>query len=188
MQALGELSYSFIAGMINENVGNKGQKYFPLVFSIFFFVLLGNLIGMIPGMFTFTSHIIVTFTLAMIVISFVTILGFMIHGVKFFRILAPEGVPVPLLILMAPIELFSYLSRPVSLSVRLFANMMGGHVVMKVFAGFASILGAYHILASFAPIALNIALTGLEIVVAIIQAYVFTVLTCVYLNDAVHLH
>jgi F-type H+-transporting ATPase subunit a len=184
MQAIGELSYSFIAGMIDGNVGSKGQKYFPFVFSIFFFVLLGNLLGMVPGMFTCTSHIIVTFTLATIVFLFVTILGFILHGLTFFTLFVPKGLPIYLAPLLIPIELISYLSRPVSLAIRLFANMMAGHTMMKVFAGFAAMLGIYGI----APIAVNVILTGFEIVIAILQAYVFTILTCVYLNDAVHLH
>ncbi|GHT97274.1 ATP synthase subunit a [Alphaproteobacteria bacterium] len=184
MQALGEMSYNLIAGLIDDNVGSKGQKYFPFVFSVFFFVLFGNLVGMIPYMFTFTSHIIVTFTLAMIVFLFVTILGFVKHGAKFFGILAPKGLPPFLFPLLVPIELISYLSRPVSLAVRLFANMMAGHTMMKVFAGFAVMLGAFGI----APILVNALLTGFEIVIAILQAYVFTILTCVYLNDAIHLH
>lgn len=183
-QAFVELSYSLIAEMIDNNVGNRGQKYFPFVFSIFFFVLFGNLLGMVPYMFTFTSHIIATFTLAMLVFLFVTVLGFVIHGVKFFGRFAPKGLPVFLLPLLIPIELISYLSRPLSLAVRLFANMMAGHTMMKVFAGFAAMLGIFGI----APIAVNVVLTGFEIVIAILQAYVFTILTCVYLNDAIHLH
>ena len=184
LQALVELSYELVAGMIETNVGKKGLQYFPFVFSVFFFVLFGNLIGMIPYMFTYTSHIIVTFTLAMVVFLFVTILGFVKHGMKFFSIFAPKGLPVFLFPLLVPIEMISYLSRPVSLAVRLFANMMAGHTMMKVFAGFAAMLGVY----GFAPILVNVILTGFEIVIAMLQAYVFTILTCVYLNDAVHLH
>ncbi|MDR2794289.1 MAG: F0F1 ATP synthase subunit A [Holosporaceae bacterium] len=184
MQALSEIAYYFIAGLIDENIGSKGQKYFPFVFSIFLFILFGNLVGMIPYMFTYTSHIIVTFTLAMIVFLFVTILGFVRHGLKFFRILAPEGVPTLLLPLLVPVELISYLSRPISLSIRLFANMMAGHTMMKVFAGFAVMLGMYGV----APIAVNAVLTGFEIAISMLQAYIFTILTCVYLNDAVYLH
>jgi F-type H+-transporting ATPase subunit a len=184
MQALGELSYKFIASTIDSNIGMKGQQYFSFVFSIFFFILLGNLLGMIPYMFTFTSHIIVTFTLAMIVFLLVTILGFVKHGLKFFRLFAPEGIPVWLMPLLVPIEMVSYLSRPISLSIRLFLNMMSGHMIMKVFAGFAAILGIY----SFIPIAISIILTGFEIAVALLQAYIFTLLTCIYLNDAIHLH
>ena len=184
LQALVELSYELVAGMIETNVGKKGLQYFPFVFSVFFFVLFGNLIGMIPYMFTYTSHIIVTFTLAMVVFLFVTILGFIKHGIKFFTIFAPKGLPAFLFPLLVPIEMISYLSRPVSLAVRLFANMMAGHTMMKVFAGFAAMLG----ILGFAPILVNVILTGFEIVIAMLQAYVFTILTCVYLNDAVHLH
>ena len=184
MQALVELSYELVAGMIDTNVGRKGLQYFPFVFSIFFFILFGNLIGMIPYAFTYTSHIIVTFTLAMIVFMFVTILGFIRHGIHYFSIFAPKGLPTFLLPLLAPIEMISYLSRPVSLAVRLFANMMAGHTMMKVFAGFAAMLGIWGI----APILVNVILTGFEIVIAILQSYVFTILTCVYLNDAVNLH
>ena len=184
MQAFVELSYSLIAEMIDSNIGNKGQKYFPFVFSVFFFVLLGNLLGMIPYMFAFTSHIIATFTIAMVVFLFVTILGFVLHGTKFLRRFAPRGLPVFLLPLLIPIELISYLSRPISLAVRLFANMMAGHTMIKIFAGFTAMLG----ILGFAPIAVNVILTGFEIVVSILQAYVFTILTCVYLNDAIHLH
>ena len=184
MQALIEISYNLVASLIDSNIGEKGQRYFPFVFSIFFFILFGNLIGMIPYMFTYTSHIIVTFTLAMIVFMFVTLLGFVRHGLKFFSIFVPHGLPWYLFPVVAPIEMISYLSRPISLSVRLFANMMAGHTMMKVFAGFAAMLGVW----GFAPIAVNIILTGFEIVIAMIQAYIFTILTCVYLNDAVNLH
>ncbi len=184
MQALIEMSYNLIAGLIDSNIGEKGRRYFPFVFSIFFFILFGNLIGMIPYMFTYTSHIIVTFTLAMVVFMFVTLLGFVRHGLKFFSIFVPHGLPWYLFPVVAPIEMISYLSRPISLSVRLFANMMAGHTMMKVFAGFAAMLGIW----GFAPIAVNVILTGFEIVIAMIQAYIFTILTCVYLNDAVNLH
>jgi F-type H+-transporting ATPase subunit a len=184
MQALAEIAYRFIADTIGNNVGADGQKYFPFVFSIFLFVLFGNLFGMIPYAFTFTSHIIATFTLAMIVFLFVTILGFVNHGVKFLRIFAPSGVSVGLLCFLVPIELISYFSRPISLSVRLFANMMAGHTMMKVFAGFVVMLNVFGV----APLAVNVLLTGFEIVVSLLQAYIFTILTCVYLNDAVHLH
>ena len=184
LQALIEMSYNLVAGLIDSNIGEKGQRYFPFVFSIFFFVLFGNLIGMIPYMFTYTSHIIVTFTLAMVVFMFVTLLGFALHGLKFLSIFVPHGLPWYLFPVVAPIEMISYLSRPISLSVRLFANMMAGHTMMKVFAGFAAMLGVW----GFAPIVVNIILTGFEIVIAMIQAYIFTILTCVYLNDAVNLH
>lgn len=184
LQAFIEIIHNFIAGTIKDNTGTAGLKYFPFVFSIFFFVLLGNLLGMVPYMFTFTSHIIVTFTLAMIVFLFVTILGIVLHGFHFFSLFMPKGVSLLLAPVLVPIEMISYLARPISLSVRLFANMMAGHVVMKVFAGFVVMMGVFGI----APMALNVVLTGLEIIIALLQAYIFTLLTCVYLNDAVNLH
>ena len=179
-----EISYNLVSNLVSENVGKEGLKYFPFVFSVFLFVLFGNILGMVPYMFTFTSHIIVTFTLAMIVILFVTILGVVLHGVKFFTIFVPKGVPLFLSPFLVPIEIISYMSRPVSLAVRLFANMMAGHTMMKVFAGFAVMLGSLGVV----PILANVVLTGFEIIIAMLQAYVFTILTCVYLNDAVHLH
>ena len=184
LQAFIEMMYELVAGMITGNAGTDGLKYFPFVFSIFFFVLFGNLLGMIPYMFTFTSHIIVTFTLAMIVFLFVTILGIVLHGFHFFSLFMPKGVSIFLAPILIPVEMISYMSRPISLSVRLFANMMAGHTMMKVFAGFVAMLGILGI----APIAVNVILTGFEVVISMLQAYIFTVLTCVYLNDAVHLH
>ena len=148
------------------------------------FILFGNLFGMIPYSFTFTSHIIVTLALAMGVFIFVTILGFVKHGVKFFRFFVIPGLPIYMLPLLIPIEIISYLSRPISLSVRLFANMLAGHTLLKVFAGFVSALGIFGIL----PLVFIIALTGLEILIAFLQAYVFAILTCLYINDALHLH
>jgi F-type H+-transporting ATPase subunit a len=183
-QAFIEILYTLVADLIETNVGQKGQRYFPFVFSIFLFVLFGNLVGLIPYMFTFTSHIIATFTVAMIVFLFITILGFSLHGMRFFSLFAPGGVPKFLLPLLVPVEMISYLTRPISLAVRLFANMMAGHTMMKVFAGFVVMTGVWGI----APIAVNVILTGFEVVVAVLQAYIFTILTCVYLNDAVHLH
>jgi F-type H+-transporting ATPase subunit a len=184
LQSVCELSYQLIANLIDNNIGTKGQKYFPFVFSIFLFILFGNLIGMVPYMFTFTSHIIVTFALAMVVFLFVTVLGIVNHGMKFFTLFTPKGLPTFLLPIIVPIELISYISRPISLAIRLFANMMAGHTMMKVFAGFAAMLG----LLGIAPIAVNVILTGFEAVIAVLQAYVFAILTCVYLNDAIHLH
>lgn len=183
-QAVSEIAYNLIASMLRDNVGKTGIRYFPFVFSIFFFVLFGNLIGLIPYMFTYTSHIIVTFSLAMLVFVFITVLGFVLHGIKFLKMFAPSGVPTVLKFLLVPIELISYFSKPISLSVRLFANMMAGHTMMKVFASFCVMLGIFGI----APMVVNIALTGFEILIACLQAYVFTVLTCLYIHDAVHLH
>ena len=182
-QSLAELSYEFIAGMIDENVGHEGREYFTFIFTLFLFILLGNLLGMIPYGFTFTSHIIVTFALAATVFIGVTIIGFAKHGVGFLRLFVPSGVPIFLLPLIVMIELVSYLTRPVSLSVRLFANMMAGHTMLKVFAGFVISLG---LLAGWAPLAFVVALTGLELLIAFLQAYVFAILSCIYLHDAMH--
>lgn len=183
-QALAELCYEFVANLIRDTVGNEGRKYFPFVFSIFMFILVGNMLGMVPYSFTFTSHIAVTFAMAMVVFVGVTILGFAKHGIKFFSFFVPPGVPVWMWPLMIPIEVISYLSRPVSLAMRLFANMLAGHTLLKVFAGFVPALGAAGIL----PLAFVGALTGLEFLIAFLQAYVFAILTCLYINDALHLH
>ncbi|HSE78867.1 MAG TPA: F0F1 ATP synthase subunit A [Alphaproteobacteria bacterium] len=185
MQSMAEMSYEFIANMLQETVGSAGRRYFPFVFTLFMFILFCNLLGMVPYTFTVTSHIIVTFALALVVFIGVTIIGFARHGVAFLRFFVPHGVPVALLPLLVPIEILSYLIRPVSLSVRLFANMMAGHTMLKVFAGFVVALG---VLLGWAPLAFVVALTGLEIGIAFLQAYVFTILTCLYLNDAVHMH
>ena len=183
-QSLIELIYEFVANLVQEQVGEKGKRYFPLIFTLFSFLLVCNLIGMIPYSFTFTSHIIVTLALAMGVFIFVTVLGFVKHGVKFFGFFVIPGLPIYMLPLLIPIEVISYLSRPISLSVRLFANMLAGHTLLKVFAGFVSALGFFGIL----PLVFIIALTGLEILIAFLQAYVFAILTCLYINDALHLH
>jgi len=183
-QSMVELSYEFIAGLLRDNVGSEGRKYFPFVFSLFMFIFFANLLGLMPYAFTFTSHIIVTFVLAMIVFIGVTIIGFARHGAHFLSFFVPSGVPSVVLILMVPIEIISYLSRPICLSVRLFANMTAGHILMKVFAGFIIPLGVLGI----APFVVDVALVGFELLVAFLQAYVFAVLTCLYLNDAIHLH
>ena len=189
-QSAAEMSYEFIANLVRDNVGDEGKKYFPFVFAIFMFVLFGNMLGMIPYTFTFTSHIIVTFGLAAVVFILVTVLGLVLHGAKFFTLFVPHGVPLALMPLVVPIELISYLSRPMSLSVRLFANMLVGHMMMKVFAGFAIMLGAleFGFLVGWIPLGVVVALTGFELLVAALQAYVFTILTCLYLHDAIHLH
>ena len=184
LQVASELGFNFISSLINDTIGKEGKKYFPLVFALFMFILFGNLFGMIPYSFTFTSHIIVTLALAMGVFIFVTVLGFIKHGVKFFGFFVIPGLPIYMLPLLIPIEVISYLSRPISLSVRLFANMLAGHTLLKVFAGFVSALGSFGIL----PLVFIIALTGLEILIAFLQAYVFAILTCLYINDALHLH
>ncbi|MDA0661410.1 MAG: F0F1 ATP synthase subunit A [Proteobacteria bacterium] len=184
LQAAVEISYEFIANLLRDTVGNQGRSYFPFVFTLFMFVLIGNLLGMTPYSFTFTSHIIVTFAMAAVVFIGVTILGFAKHGLHFFSFFVPPGTPLPLYPLLIPIEVISYLSRPISLSVRLFANMLAGHTLLKVIAGFIGLLGA----AGVVPLVFVVALTGLEILIAFLQAYVFAILTCLYINDALHLH
>jgi F-type H+-transporting ATPase subunit a len=184
MQLISEMSYNFIAQLINDTIGDQGKKYFPFVFSLFMFVLVGNMLGMIPYSFTFTSHIIVTFALAAIVFIGVTFLGFAKHGLRFFSFFVVPGLPWYMLPILIPIEVISYLARPISLSVRLFANMLAGHTLLKVFAGFVLPLGFVGVV----PLAFIVALTGLEILIAFLQAYVFAILTCMYINDAIHLH
>jgi len=183
-QSMAELSYVFIANLLKDTVGPEGRPYFPFIFTIFMFVLFGNLWGMVPYSFTFTSHIIVTFTMALFIFIGVTLIAIAKHKLHFFSFFMPPGVPMYMAPLLIPIEIISYLSRPISLSVRLFANMLAGHTLMKVFAGFIVALGA----AGAAPWLFVVALTGLEIVIAFLQAFVFTILTCLYLNDALHLH
>ena len=183
-QSMAELSYEFVAGLLKETVGNEGRRYFPWIFTLFMFILFGNLLGMIPSAFTFTSHIVVTFAMALVVFLFVTLLAVFKHRIRFFSFFVPPGAPKLMWPLLIPIEVISYLSRPVSLSVRLFANMLAGHTLLKVFAGFVVALGA----AGVVPLLFIVALTGLEILIAFLQAYVFTILTCLYINDALHLH
>jgi F-type H+-transporting ATPase subunit a len=188
-QSMAELSYEFVANMLRDTVGNDGRKYFPFVFSIFMFILFGNMLGMIPYSFTFASHIIVTFALAAVVFVGVTVLGFAKHGLHFCSFFLPSGVHWSLWWLMIPIEIISYLSRPISLAVRLFANLTAGHTMLKVFAGFVVSLGAAGLLpVAVLPLIFVVALTGLEFLIAFLQAYVFTILTCFYINDALHLH
>ncbi len=191
LQSLGEASYEFIQGMVTEQIGSEGKKYFPFVFAIFMFVLFGNLLGMLPYSFTFTSHIAVTLTLALIVFVTVTVIALMRHGMHFFSYFFPEGAPVWLAPIIIPVEVISYFSRVVSLSVRLFANMVAGHVMLKVFATFVVLLGSLGAVGPFVavlPLSVNIALVGFEFLVAFLQAYVFAILTSIYLHDAVHLH
>jgi len=185
MQLISEMSYTFVAKMINDTAGSKAKPFFPFIFTLFMFVLFCNMIGMLPYSFTVTSHIIITFILAAIIFIGVTILGFVKHGIKYLELFVPKGVPIVLLPLIVVIEIISYLSRPVSLSVRLFANMMAGHTMLKVFGGFVVSLG---LLGGWLPLGFSVALTGLEILVAFLQAYVFAILTCIYLNDALNLH
>lgn len=183
-QSMAELAYEFVATLLDDTVGKEGKRYFPIVFTIFMFVLFGNLLGMVPYSFAFTSHIIVTFALAIAVFIGVTILAIVRHGFHFARFFVPPGVSVALWPLLIPIEIISYLSRPISLSVRLFANMLAGHTLLKVFAGFVFALGFAGVL----PLAFVVALSALEFLIAFLQAYVFTILTCLYINDALHLH
>jgi F-type H+-transporting ATPase subunit a len=192
VQALAETAYDFVHDLVVGQVGEEGAKYFPFVFSLFMFILVGNLLGMLPYAFTFTSHIAVTFALAMLVFLVVTVIALSIHGTHFFSYFFPEGAPKLLAPLIIPIEIISYLSRPVSLAVRLFANMVAGHVMLKVFATFVVMIGGaagiFGIFGAALPLAVNVALIGFELLVAFLQAYVFAILTCIYLHDAVHLH
>ena len=185
MQLVAEMFYTFVAKMISDTAGSKAKPYFPFIFSLFMFVLFCNMVGMLPYSFTVTSHIIVTLIMALFIFIAVTLIGFYKHGFKYLSIFVPSGVPVILLPLITIIEIISYLSRPVSLSVRLFANMMAGHTMLKVFGGFVVSLG---VLGGWLPLSFSVALTGLEILVAFLQAYVFAILTCIYLNDALNLH
>ena len=191
LQSTAEVLYDYIASMVRENLGEEGMKYFPWIFSIFIFILTLNLIGMIPGNFTVTSHIIVTFALAVMVWISVTLIGFAKHGFGYLKLFVPSGVPLWLMPVIIPIELISYFIRPISHSVRLFANMMAGHTMLKVFAGFVVGLGSVGGIASLggiAPLGFMVAFTGLEFLVAFLQALIFTVLTCIYLNDALNMH
>jgi F-type H+-transporting ATPase subunit a len=189
MQSISEMSYEFVASMLRDAAGSQGMRFFPLVFSLFMFVLVANLLGMFPYFFTVTSHIIVTFALAMLVIGTVVVYGFMKHGLGFLKLFVPSGVPAAIVPLIVVIELISFLSRPISLSVRLFANMLAGHITLKVFAGFITAMGAMGALGvagAILPLLMTVAITALEFLVAFLQAYVFAVLTCMYLNDALH--
>ncbi len=185
IQLLTELSYTLVSKMISDTAGSKAKPYFPFIFSLFMFVLFCNMLGMLPYSFTVTSHIIVTFALAAVIFLGVTIIGFINHGIGYLKLFIPSGVPLFLLPLIIIIEIISYLSRPVSLSVRLFANMMAGHTMLKVFGGFVISLG---IIGGWLPLSFTVALTGLEILIAFLQAYVFAILTCIYLNDALNLN
>lgn len=184
VQSVAELLYEVTANMIRENVGSDGRKYFPFIFTLFMFLLFGNVLGLIPGSFTYTSHLVVTFALAAVIFVAVTVIGFIKHGFGYLRLFFPHGAPLWTAVILVPIELVSYLSRPVSLSVRLFANMLVGHTLLKVMGGFVVMLG----IAGVLPLALLVGITALELLVAILQAYVFTILSCIYLADALHLH
>ena len=185
LQATAELLYEFVAGMVKDNTGQEGMRYFPFVFSLFLFILFGNVMGLFPYAFTFTSHIIVTAAMAVFIFLAVTIIGFARHGLHVLTLFVPPGAPLLISIVLVPLEVFSYLIRPVSLSLRLFANMLAGHVLLKVLAGFIITLGMVF---GAIPFIAVFGVTLLEIMVAVIQAYVFALLTCIYLNDAIHLH
>lgn len=184
MQSIAEILYETTANMLRESAGREGREYFPFIFALFSFLLVGNLQGMIPYSFTFTSHIIVTFALALVVWVGTTIIGFMRHGAGFLSFFVPSGAPVWSAPLLVVIELISYLSRPVSLALRLFANMLVGHTLLKTIGGFVFVLG----IAGVVPLAATVAITALEFLVAVLQAYVFAILSCIYLSDALHLH
>jgi F-type H+-transporting ATPase subunit a len=188
-QSMAELSYEFVANTVRSSAGSEGMKFFPLVFSLFMFIMVSNMIGIIPYTFTVSSHIIVTVALALLVFFTVLVYGFYKNGLKFFNLFVPKGVPIVILPLVVLIEIISFLSRPVSHSVRLFANMLAGHITLKVFASFVTMLGAFGVAGwagAVLPLALTVALTALELLVAFLQAYVFTILTCIYINDAIH--
>ncbi len=183
-QILAELSYEFIARLVSDNIGKDGKPYFSFIFTIFMFVLFGNFLGLLPYSFTFTSHIAVTLSMALVIFVLVTIIAFFKHGIRFFSFFLPAGVPIFLAPLMIVIEVISYFTRPFSLSIRLFANMMAGHTLLKVVGGFVFPLG----ILGFVPLAGLVAITGLELLIAFLQAYIFTILTCIYINDAINLH
>ena len=191
LQGLAEMLYEFVADMVRSNVGNEGKPYFPFIFTLFIFVLFSNLLGLIPYSYTTTSQIVVTFAMSFVIFLGVTIIALVKHGLHFFSFFVPAGAPKVLVPFLAVIEVISYFMRPVSLSVRLFANMLAGHTMLKVFGGLAVMIasaGGAAVAGSLFPLLAIVGLTGLEILVAVLQAYVFTILTCMYLNDALHLH
>jgi F-type H+-transporting ATPase subunit a len=189
VQLVSEMTYEFIADMIRNSAGSEGMKFFPFVFSLFTFILISNMLGMFPYFFTVTSHLIVTVALALLVMSVLIVYGVWKNGFGFLKLFVPSGIPLPILFVVVPIEILSFLSRPISLSLRLFGNMLAGHIILKVFAGFVvslSSLGFLGIFGAILPFGMTVALTGLEFLVGALQAFVFTILTCLYLNDAVH--
>ena len=189
LQSLAEMSYEFVATTVRTTAGTEGMKFFPFVFTLFMFILIMNMMGLIPYSFTVTSHIVITVMLSMLVFLTVIVYGLWKNGLRFFKLFVPSGVPWYILPLVTPIEIMSFLSRPISHSVRLFANMLAGHITLKVFAGFVTLLGGLGIVGwvgAVLPLGLTVALTALEVLVAFLQAYVFTILTCIYLNDAIH--
>ena len=189
LQSVGEMWYGLVDNMVKNVLGEEGKAFFPLVFSLFSFVLVANMLGMFPYFFTVTSHVIVTVALALFVVGLVVVVGITKHGLGWFKLFVPHGVPLAILPVISVIEIISFLSRPISLGLRLFGNMLAGHIVLKVFAGFVVSLGALGgigILGAIAPMFMAVALTALEFLVAFLQAFVFAILTCVYLNDALH--
>ena len=191
LQSVAESAYGFIDDMVLAQIGEEGRRFFPFVFTLFMFILFGNMLGLFPYAFTYTSHISMTFIMAMIVFVLITAVAIALHGKKFLGYFFPEGAPIWLAPIIIPVEIVSYLSRPISLSIRLFANMVAGHVMLKVFATFVVMLaglGAVGPFIAVMPLAINVALIGFEVLVAFLQAYVFAILTCIYLHDAVHLH
>jgi F-type H+-transporting ATPase subunit a len=189
MQSVAELTYELMANTLRNTAGEEGMKFFPFVFSLFMFILFANLVGLIPYAFTVTSHIIITAALALLVFFTVIIYGFWTHGLGWLKLFVPHGIPTFMIPLIVVIELLSFFSRPISHSVRLFANMLAGHITLKLVAGFIGMLGGVGLvgwLAAIAPLALTVALTALEFLVAALQAFVFAILTCIYLNDAIH--
>jgi F-type H+-transporting ATPase subunit a len=189
LQSVAELSYEFVADTLRSSAGSEGMKFFPLVFTLFMFILAVNLLGMIPYAFTVTSHIVITVSLALLVFLTVIVYGFWKNGLRFFKLFVPSGIPIYILPLVTFIEVLSFVSRPISHSVRLFANMLAGHITLKVFGAFVTMLGAAGFLGwlgAVLPLGLTVALTALELLVAFLQAYVFAILTCIYLNDAIH--
>ncbi len=189
LQASAELTFTFLSDMVKTYIGREGIPFFPFIFTLFWFVLMGNLLGLIPYSFTYTSHIAVTFSLAIVAFIAANVAGFRKHGFGLFHLFLPKGIPVFLAPLMIVIELISYLARPFSLSIRLFANMMAGHLILKLFASFSAMLaGSSLAVLGIVPLLLNIGVTGLEFLVAVLQTYVFTLLTCLYINDAINLH
>jgi F-type H+-transporting ATPase subunit a len=189
VQSIAEITYEFIADMVRQSAGEEGMRFFPFVFSLFSFILVLNMFGMIPGFFTVTSHIAVTAVLALLVFFTVIVYGLYKNGLRFFKLFIPSGIPIYIMPLIVLIEVMSFLSRPISHSVRLFANMLAGHITLKVFAGFVVMLSGFGFvgwIGAILPLGLTVALTALEFLVAFLQAYVFAILTCIYLNDALH--
>jgi F-type H+-transporting ATPase subunit a len=190
MQSVAELTYELMANTLRNTAGEEGMKFFPFVFSLFMFILFANLVGLIPYAFTVTSHIIITAALALLVFFTVIIYGFWTHGLGWLKLFVPHGIPTFMIPLIVVIELLSFFSRPISHSVRLFANMLAGHITLKVFGGFVTMLGALGFLGwlgAILPLGMTVALTALELLVAFLQAYVFAILTCIYLSRAIHL-